>query len=121
MEFGFGSLDFGDQPPNVAPLDPNPYTRNAKQHTLNRSGKRRTLSRTTYRIHLIIEMILVDRPCAMGVLNSLFQVALYLPSSERDYVPALRRFPQLILTQLQIEKAWQRRAPLQGQWPSCTM
>ena len=26
------------------------------------------------RIHLLIEMILVDRPCAMGVLNSRFQV-----------------------------------------------
>ena len=32
------------------------------------------------RIHLIIEMILVDRPRAMGVLNSLFQLALYLSS-----------------------------------------
>ena len=32
------------------------------------------------RIHLIIEMILVDRPRAIGVLDSLFQVALYLPS-----------------------------------------
>ena len=32
------------------------------------------------RIHLIIVMILEDRPCAMGVLNSLFQIALYLPS-----------------------------------------
>jgi hypothetical protein len=32
------------------------------------------------RIHLIIAMILVDRPCAIGVLNSLSQVALYLPS-----------------------------------------
>ena len=27
------------------------------------------------RIYLIIEMILVDRPCTMGFLNSLFQVA----------------------------------------------
>ena len=27
-----------------------------------------------------LEMILVDQPCAMGSLNSLFQVALYLPS-----------------------------------------
>jgi hypothetical protein len=32
------------------------------------------------RLHSIIVMISVDRPCAMGVLNSLFQIALYLPS-----------------------------------------
>jgi hypothetical protein len=32
------------------------------------------------RIHLTIVMVLVDRPCATGVLNSLFQIALYLPS-----------------------------------------
>ena len=31
------------------------------------------------RIHLIIVMILVDRPCAMGVLNSPFQITFYLP------------------------------------------
>ena len=33
--------------------------------------------------HFIIEMILVDRPRAMEVLNSLLRVALYLPSSIR--------------------------------------
>ena len=32
------------------------------------------------RIHSIIVVILADRACAMGVLNSLFQIALYLPS-----------------------------------------
>ena len=32
------------------------------------------------RIHFVIDMILVDRTRAMGVLNSLFQVALHLPS-----------------------------------------
>ena len=31
------------------------------------------------RVHLIIAMILVDRPCAMGVLNSLSHAALHLP------------------------------------------
>ena len=31
-------------------------------------------------IHFVIEMILVDRPRAMGALNSLFRAALYLPS-----------------------------------------
>ena len=33
------------------------------------------------RIHLILEMILVDRPCATGVWIYFFQVALYLLSS----------------------------------------
>ena len=32
------------------------------------------------RIHLIIEMLLEDRPCVMGSLNSHFQVAYYLPA-----------------------------------------
>ena len=32
------------------------------------------------RIQLIIETILVRRPCALRVINSLFQVAFYLPS-----------------------------------------
>ena len=36
------------------------------------------------RIHLVIEMILVDRPRAIGVLNSLFQAALHLPSNEQS-------------------------------------
>jgi len=34
------------------------------------------------RIHFVIEMILGDRPRAMGVLNSLFQAALHLPSQD---------------------------------------
>ena len=32
------------------------------------------------RIHLIIDMILVEQPCTVGGLNFLFQVALYEPS-----------------------------------------
>jgi len=34
------------------------------------------------RIHFYRQDDLVDRPCAMGVLNSLFHVALHLPSLE---------------------------------------
>ena len=35
------------------------------------------------RVHWIIEMIVVERPCAMGVRIPDFQVALYLPSQVR--------------------------------------
>ena len=43
--------------------------------------RRRHVEQLLVRIQLIIKMILVDRPCAKGSLNSLFQVALYLPAS----------------------------------------
>ena len=43
------------------------------------------------RIHFVIEMILVDRLRAMGVLNSLFQVALHLPSCRHLLVFPVRR------------------------------
>jgi len=39
------------------------------------------------RVYWIIEMIVVERPCAMGVLTPDFQVASYLPSQGRGCIP----------------------------------
>ena len=45
------------------------------------------------RVHWIIEMIVVEWPCAMGVGTPDFQVALYLPSQKRlQVIPRARHF-----------------------------
>ena len=60
------------RPQAPAPLRP---ARRALQREQHLPQRELFIDNPMVRFHLIIVMILVDRPCAMGVLNSLFQIA----------------------------------------------
>ena len=54
--------------PQPSTLSPQPSTLNPQPSTLNPNAERElSFDNLLVRIHLNIEMILVDRPCAMGV------------------------------------------------------